>query len=97
MPGQRLNATIVGLRAADGGRFTQPVDVRVRPLYNPALRSPVFVVPGIIGMILSNILILITALSIVLGAEVNAVVERHRGERGDLGAGADVDDADTRA
>jgi ABC-2 type transport system permease protein len=42
-----------------------PIDVRVRPLYNPALESALFIVPGIIGMILSNILILITAMSIV--------------------------------
>src|SRR5205085_4455184 len=39
--------------------------VRVRPLYNPALSSPLFIVPGIIGMLLFNILILITALTIV--------------------------------
>ncbi|HYM81580.1 MAG TPA: ABC transporter permease [Candidatus Limnocylindria bacterium] len=42
-----------------------PMDVRVRPLYNPALKSALFIVPGIIGMILSNILILVTAMSIV--------------------------------
>jgi ABC-2 type transport system permease protein len=42
-----------------------PVEVRVRPLYNPALKSALFIVPGIIGMILSNILIVITAMAIV--------------------------------
>jgi ABC-2 type transport system permease protein len=42
-----------------------PIDVRVRPLYNPALSSPLFIVPGIIGMILSNILIVVTALAVV--------------------------------
>ena len=42
-----------------------PIDVRVRPLYNPALKSALFIVPGIIGMILSNILIIITAMAIV--------------------------------
>jgi len=44
---------------------TLPVEVRVRPLYNPALSSPLFIVPGIIGMILSNVLIIITALTVV--------------------------------
>ena len=73
MVGQRLNATIVGQRFAGSGVSIQPVDVRVRPLYNPALRSPVFVVPGIIGMILSNILILITALSIVRERETGTL------------------------
>ena len=43
----------------------QPLDIRVRPLYNPALKSVYFIVPGIIGMILSNILIVITALGVV--------------------------------
>jgi ABC-2 type transport system permease protein len=42
-----------------------PVDVRVRPLYNPALRSAIFIVPGIIGMILSITLMIVTALAIV--------------------------------
>ena len=37
----------------------------MRPLYNPGLSSPLFIVPGIIGIILSNMLILVTALSIV--------------------------------
>ena len=64
--GQRANVQILALRA--GGLIQQdalPVEVRVRPLYNPALSSPLFIVPGIIGMILSNVLIIITALSIV--------------------------------
>jgi len=64
--GQRASVRILARRA--GGLTSAdalPVDVRVRPLYNPGLSSPLFIVPGIIGMILSNILILITALSIV--------------------------------
>ena len=64
--GQRANVQILGRRA--GGLVDlddMPVDVRVRPLYNPALSSPLFIVPGIIGIILSNVLIIITALSIV--------------------------------
>src|SRR5947207_3167377 len=52
-----------GGAASPRGRL--PLDVRVRPLYNPALSSPFFIVPGIIGMILSNILIVITAMAIV--------------------------------
>jgi ABC-2 type transport system permease protein len=37
----------------------------VRPLYNPALKSSLFIVPGIMGVILSNILIIITAMAVV--------------------------------
>ena len=62
--GQRVNLSIVQARAAGMARQI-PLDVRVRPLYNPALKSVLFIVPGIIGILLSNILIIITAISIV--------------------------------
>ena len=42
-----------------------PLDVRVRPWYNPGLRSAVYIVPGIIGVLLSVTMILITSMSIV--------------------------------
>ena len=42
-----------------------PVEVRVRPWYNPALRSELYIVPGIIGMLLSLTLLLITSMAIV--------------------------------
>ena len=73
MVGQRLNVTLVSARTGVDLSSNLPVDVRVRPLYNPALRSPVFVVPGIIGMILSNILLIITALSIVRERETGTL------------------------
>lgn len=41
-----------------------PLEVRVRPWYNPALRSEVYIVPGLIGVLLSLTMILITSLSI---------------------------------
>jgi ABC-2 type transport system permease protein len=61
--GQRANVQILASRV--GGVATAPVDMRVRPLYNPALNSALFIVPGIIGMILSNILIVTTAMAVV--------------------------------
>jgi ABC-2 type transport system permease protein len=42
-----------------------PLDVRVRPWYNPGLRSAVYIVPGIIGILLSLTMLIITAMSIV--------------------------------
>ncbi|HSC58740.1 MAG TPA: ABC transporter permease [Gemmatimonadales bacterium] len=42
-----------------------PVQVRVRPWYNPGQRSAVYIVPGIIGVLLSMTLVLITSVSIV--------------------------------
>ena len=64
--GQTGNVRIIAERfGADLRDGRQPLDIRVRPLYNPALKSVLFIVPGIIGMILSNILIIITAMAVV--------------------------------
>lgn len=71
--GQRLNVSLVAARTGANLAARLPVDVRVRPLYNPDLRSAVFIVPGIIGLILSNILILVTALSIVRERETGTL------------------------
>jgi ABC-2 type transport system permease protein len=42
-----------------------PVDIRIRPWYNPDLKSSTFIVPGIIGVLLAMMLILITSMAIV--------------------------------
>lgn len=41
------------------------VQMRVRPWYNPGLRSAVYIVPGIIGVLLSLTLVLITSMAVV--------------------------------
>jgi ABC-2 type transport system permease protein len=73
--GQITNRKLVTLRAGAAGNPTTqlPVDVRVRPLYNPALANAIFIVPGLIGMILSNTLIIITALTIVRERETGTL------------------------
>jgi len=73
--GQRTNMRLVSLRSGTAGNPTLqlPVDVRVRPLYNPALANAIFIVPGLIGMILSNTLIIITALTIVRERETGTL------------------------
>jgi ABC-2 type transport system permease protein len=50
------------LRGAPG---VLPLDLRVRPWYNPTLDSATYIVPGIIGILLSLTLILIMSISIV--------------------------------
>jgi drug efflux transport system permease protein len=50
---------------AGAGRLSVPIDVRVRPRYNPGLRSPNYIVPGLVGVILTLTLVLITAMAIV--------------------------------
>ncbi len=47
------------------GTRVQPLEVRVRPWYNPDLKSSTFIVPGIIGVLLAMMLILITSMAIV--------------------------------
>ncbi|HXQ30093.1 MAG TPA: ABC transporter permease [Gemmatimonadales bacterium] len=42
-----------------------PIDARVRPRYNPGLRSPNYIVPGLVGVILTITMVLITAMAIV--------------------------------
>ncbi|MEX2182483.1 MAG: ABC transporter permease [Gemmatimonadaceae bacterium] len=48
-----------------GGPLDPPVDLRVRPWYNPAQRSAVFIVPGVIGILLTLTMTLITSTAIV--------------------------------
>ncbi len=42
-----------------------PLELRVRPWYNPSLRTESYIVPGIIGILLSLTMILITSMAIV--------------------------------
>lgn len=48
-----------------GDRASAAVLVRVRPLFNPTLRSAVYIVPGIIGVLLSMTLVIIMSVSVV--------------------------------
>ncbi len=42
-----------------------PVDLRVRPWYNPDLRTATFIIPGLLGLVLTFTLIQYTALALV--------------------------------
>jgi ABC-2 type transport system permease protein len=42
-----------------------PIDVRVRPWYNPALESSIYIVPGVIGLLLTLTLLMITSMALV--------------------------------
>jgi len=70
--GQRSNVEI--LRARAGGAVdAPPIDIRTRPLYNPALKQALFMVPGIIGALLSNMLIVTTAIAVVREREAGTL------------------------
>jgi ABC-2 type transport system permease protein len=51
--------------AAERGGGQPPLEVRVRPWYNPGMRDAVYIVPGIIGVLLSLTMVLITSIAIV--------------------------------
>ena len=72
--GQRKNIELLTERTgAPAHGDTPPVDIRVRPLYNPALKSSIFIVPGIIGMILSITMMIITSMSVVREREAGTL------------------------
>jgi ABC-2 type transport system permease protein len=58
---QVRNLTILS-RAA--GRTNVPIEARVRPRYNPGLRSPNYIVPGLVGVILTMTMVLVTSMAI---------------------------------
>ena len=57
----------IGLSLAQGGLprgFSVPIDARVRTLFNPSLRSAVFIVPGLIVLVLVIVAVMLTALTV---------------------------------
>jgi ABC-2 type transport system permease protein len=55
----------LGLLLAQAGRREVPIEIRPQVLYNPAMRSPNFFVPGVIGVVLQIATTFATAMSIV--------------------------------
>ena len=65
--GQLRNTQLLFDRMGYGGAASpvMPIEVRIRPWYNPDLRSPTFIVPGLVGVILSMTCIMFAAGAIV--------------------------------
>lgn len=61
------------------------VDIRPQMLFNPSLRTPNFLVPGIIALVIQNVTVVLTALSIVSERE-RGTLEQMRATP--IGAGA---------
>lgn len=51
----------------------QPLEVRFRVLYNPDIRSIIFMVPGLVGLILQQQTLILTAFAIVREREVGTI------------------------
>ena len=58
---------------ADWKAHAGPVDVRVRPWYNPELRTANFIIPGLIAIVLTFTLVQFTAISIVKERELGTL------------------------
>lgn len=58
-------ASLAGLNFRPSARARQALELRVRPWYNPMLDSSTYIVPGIIGVLLSVTMIIINAMSVV--------------------------------
>jgi ABC-2 type transport system permease protein len=60
LAGQARSAALV-----PSSRRAPAIDVRVRPWYNPALESSIYIVPGVIGLLLTLTLLMITSMALV--------------------------------
>jgi ABC transporter DrrB family efflux protein len=70
-------ASGISLRAlaqrADWRFQSAPIDVRLRPWYNPELRTADFIVPGLVAIVLTFTLVQFTAISIVKERELGTL------------------------
>src|SRR5216110_961636 len=55
----------LAILSAAAHRPALPLETRIRPRYNPGLRSANYIVPGLVGVILTITLVLVTAMAIV--------------------------------
>ncbi|MEO8478170.1 MAG: ABC transporter permease [Gemmatimonadota bacterium] len=59
------------LRARGAGPM--PIEVSVRPLFNPTLRSAAYIVPGLVGVVLSMTLVIVMSMSVVRERETGTL------------------------
>jgi len=53
------------MQISQGKQVTSPIDIRIRPWYNPDFISAFYMVPGILGIILTMTMVMITSMAIV--------------------------------
>ena len=68
-----LEGPATGAARDDAGRPASPVEVRPRLLYNPALDSAHFFVPGLVGIILQLVAMFLTSFAIVRERELGTL------------------------
>jgi ABC-2 type transport system permease protein len=60
----RSSELLIGRLSASGGRAFQPITLEPTTWYNPDLRTAVYVVPGLVGVILTMTMVMLTAMAI---------------------------------
>lgn len=55
----------VRLQGSPGKQVPLPIDIRIRPWYNPDFVSAFYMVPGILGIVLTMTMVMITSMAIV--------------------------------
>ena len=68
-----MSVQVARRSAPAGRRAALPVDMRVRPWYNPELKTSNFIIPGLIAIVLTFTLIQFTASSIVKERELGTL------------------------
>ena len=61
------------MRQTTGQVFTAPYDIRIRPWYNPDFISAYYMVPGILGVILTMTLVMVTSMAVVREKETGTL------------------------
>lgn len=70
---QDFSKQVLAGRALAGNGFSAPTSVTMTTLYNPDNRTAVYMVPGLIGIILTFITILLTSIAIVREREIGTM------------------------
>lgn len=68
-----LSQVLPGQLDPQAAGAVSPIDVRVRPWYNPAFRSSVFIVPGIVGVLLTMTFLLVMSVAVVREREAGTL------------------------
>ena len=61
------------MRQAGGQVFQMPYDIRIRPWYNPDFITAYYMVPGILGMVLTMTMVMVTSMAIVREREMGTL------------------------
>ncbi|HEX2865281.1 MAG TPA: ABC transporter permease, partial [Deinococcales bacterium] len=70
---QDFSKQVLAGRALAGGGFSPPASVTMTTLYNPDNRTAVYMVPGLTGLILTFITIMLTSIAIVREREIGTM------------------------